>query len=81
MNVECDVLMSAGQNQQCQSLHKTFSCLIKHILLLRLKNWLEVKVNKEIIILAKFMLYAAVWAKKFLQPFANFPIFAAKVSA
>jgi len=24
MNVECDVLMSAGQNQQCQSLHKTF---------------------------------------------------------
>jgi len=36
--VECDVLMSAGQNQQCQSLHKTFFCVAKHILLLRLKT-------------------------------------------
>jgi len=38
------VLMSAGQNQQCQSLHKNFFCVVKHILLLR---WLEVKVNKK----------------------------------
>jgi len=38
MNVECDVLMSAGQNQQCQSLHKTFFCVVKHIPLLRLKT-------------------------------------------
>jgi len=38
MNVECDVLMSAGQNQQCQSLHKTFFSVVKHILFLRLKT-------------------------------------------
>jgi len=36
------VLMSAGgthtQNQQCQSLHKKFFCVVKDILLLRLKT-------------------------------------------
>jgi len=36
MNVEYDVLMSAGQNQQCQSLHKTFFVWL-NTLLLRLK--------------------------------------------
>jgi len=33
-----NVLMSAGQNQQCQSLHKSFFFVVKHTLLLRLKT-------------------------------------------
>jgi len=49
----------------------------------KVKNtgWKQKKTNK-MIILAKYMLYTAAWAKRFfLQPFANIPIFAAKMCA
>jgi len=76
MNVECDVLISAGQNQQCQSLHKTFFCVVKHILLPRLKTLVgsKNKQKKNYHFDKIYAVYCSMGKEIFLQSFANISI-------
>jgi len=74
MNVVCNVLMSAGQNQQCQSLHKTLFLLLNINTFAKVKNagW-KYKQIKKINVVAKYMLYTAVWAKNFFAAVRQHP--------